>query len=108
MARRNMKKKTMTCKLAIFGIELTSEVSAIFKLGFFEMILRGLRILRIRSDLTAEMFTSGGITNPATAESTMVKSRMFQASRMYAVSAYMKPKAMILRMHSRVNAPVMK
>ena len=85
MARRNMKKNTMTCRLAILGIELTKDVNAIFKLLFFEMIFKGLRILRIRSDLTAEILTPGGIRNPATAEITIMKSRMFQGSRMYAV-----------------------
>ena len=81
MARRNMKKNTMTCRLAILGIELTKDVNAIFKLLFFEMIFSGLRILRIRSDFTADMLTPGGMRKPATADSTMVKSRMFQGSR---------------------------
>ena len=85
MDSKNMKKNTITCRLAILGMELTSEVSAIFRLLFFEMIFKGLRILRIRSDLTAEILTPGGIRNPATAEMTMMKSRMFQGSRMYAV-----------------------
>ena len=103
-----MKKNTMTCRLAIFGIELTNEVRAIFRLLFFEMIFKGLKILRIRSDFTAEMLTPGGMRNPATAERTMVKSRMFQRLRKYAVCVLMKPKAMILVIASSVNAPVMK
>lgn len=108
MASKNMKKNTMTCRLAIFGTELTSEVSAIFKLLFFEMIFRGLKILKIRSDLTAEMLTPGGIRNPATAERTITKSRQFQASRKYVPFTKTKPKAMIFVRHSSVNAPVMK
>ena len=77
-----MKKKTMTCRLKIFGIELTKDYSAILRLLFLAMILSGRRILNIRRDLTAEMLTPGGITKPARADITMTKSRIFHGSLM--------------------------
>ena len=56
-----MKKNIMIYKFAILGMDFTSEVRAILRLLFLEIIFKGLRILRIRSDFTAEMLTPGGI-----------------------------------------------
>ena len=75
-----MKKNTIIWRLKIYGIEFIKEVKATFKLLFLAIILRGLKIRRIRSDFTADILIPGGSTNPAIAEITIIKSKIFQAS----------------------------
>ena len=103
-----MKKNTITCRLKIFGTDAIKEVNATFKLLFLAMIFRGLKIRKIRSDFTADIFTPSGSKKPAIADMTIVKSRIFQLSRKYAVFVKRNPNPMILSIASIVKAPVMK
>ena len=108
IASKNMKKNTITWRLKIFGTELIKEVNATYKLLFLAIIFSGLRILKIRSDFTAEILTPSGRTKPAIAEITITKSKIFQLSLRYDFFVNKNPKAMILKIASTQKAPVMK
>ena len=84
MAKRKMKKRRMICRLMILGMELNSDVIAIFRPRFLEMILKGLRILRILTALMPDSWSlfSPEPKRPRRAAKTMMKSRTFQALRM--------------------------
>lgn len=80
MANKNTKKTTMIYSLAILGIERMREIIATLSPLFLEITLKGRKTLSILSDLR------NGTDSPSTvlksAEATMMKSKMFQESRM--------------------------
>ena len=79
MAKRKIKKKTITCKLIMFGREAPKAVIATFSPLLREINLKGRNIRKIRSDLKNPIFKLLAIMF-SSADETIVKSRMFHGS----------------------------
>jgi hypothetical protein len=81
MAIMTMKKLVITNKLTMSGIELISDVIASFKPLFFEISLKGRRILNKRSAFK-KVISYWAKTMLKIAEATIKKSRTFQPFKM--------------------------
>ena len=55
MAKRKTKKRTITCRLTMLGMEPPSDIIAILRPSRREMALRGRRTFKILSDLMKEI-----------------------------------------------------
>ena len=83
------------------GNEANNVCTICLSLGIRLTVLRGLKILKVRSDLSAALLTWG--RNPTKEIITTIKSSQFHKSLRYEFLWKMNPKAMILIVHSKMK-----
>ena len=81
IAKRKIKKKTITCRLMMFGREAPRAVIATFKPLLREINRNGRKMRKIRSDLKKPIFKLLAMMLRR-ADETIIKSSMFQGSLM--------------------------